>query len=216
MKKYFLQSASGAKLMKYGNLPRDLGYHFLKTEEMMFWLYCPVKLPHGRLVIPPNLQQFSPLIQTIREDIPNKWHESFLYLTAKTLFVSGEYIGNRPGWHSDGFGTRDLNYIWCDRCPTEFIESSFELPDDCEDSMLIMSEEASLKPKITYPDCHLLRLDPTVIHRSPVEFESGMRTFVKISVSRDRYNLRGNSLNHELPIDWDLKNRDETRNHPSK
>ncbi|WP_259384425.1 hypothetical protein, partial [Bacillus thuringiensis] len=58
------------------------------------------------------------------------------------------------------------------------------------------------------------RLDQRVIHRSPVNFEAGMRTFVKVSISADRYDLEGNSINHLLPDRWPLRPRQVERNHP--
>lgn len=67
----------------------------------------------------------------------------------------------------------------------------------------------------TYPDKHLLRLDPSVIHRPPVGFAPGMRTFVKASMSTERYNLEGNSVNHRLPLGVPLLPRKLDRNHPA-
>lgn len=200
--------------MIYGDLPEDLGQIDIAPVEMMCWLYCPIKVPEEPLSIPPNLQQFYPIISAVWD------HDSFIgryvYITAKTLWVSGDNIGNRPGWHSDGFGSDDVNYIWHDRAPTEFISDVFELPSDCADAMAVMTERASTREIITYPDKHLLRLTPSVIHRSPVSFAPGMRTFVKVSISRDRYNLIGNSINHGLAERWPLVPRFSDRNHPAR
>ena len=209
--------------MIYGSLPNDLGLIDLSPAEMMFWLYCPIKLPNKLgWTLPGNLRQYDDLIDTIylSDDLDiETWAASYVYLTAKTLWVSGDYIGNRPGWHIDGFGTEDINYIWSDRAPTEFVGGAFLLPDDCDESMNVMEAigyAAEWNEKIvTYPDKHLLRLDPRVIHRSPDRFEPGMRTFVKVSVSKDRYDLIGNSINHDLPAShWPLVDRKLTRNHP--
>lgn len=202
--------------MCYGALPEDLGLVDISPKEMMFWLYCPIKVPRGSFVIPKNLEQFRPITEAVvrRESVANK----YVYLTAKTLWVGGGYIGNRPGWHSDGFGTDDVNYIWYDSAPTDFFEDSFNLPKDCEISMKIMDtmgQAAEYANRLVhYPDRHLLRLDEKVIHRSPVNFEAGMRTFVKVSISYDRYNLKGNSINHDLGVSWPLYERRDERNHP--
>lgn len=200
--------------MIYGALPEDLGLVDLSPTEMMFWMYCPIQTPRLGMAIPDNLRQFIPIVDAAL------WREDgaegrYVYLTAKTLWVSGDNIGNRPGWHSDGFGTDDINYIWYDRAPTEFIKDSFTLPDDCADSMAEMAVRATRCDPITYPDKHLLRLTSAVIHRSPVHFEPGMRTFVKVSISRDRYNLQGNSVNHGLRERWPLVPRQPERNHPA-
>ncbi len=202
--------------MLYGNLPVDVGFVDAPTDEMLFWMYCPISLPGSDMtILPRNLRQFKPITAAAEAFEGARYKNSYVYITAKTLWVSGEYIGNRPGWHSDGFGTDDINFIWYDRAPTEFIEDSFTLPDNCADSIVIMTERAEGKELVTYPDKHLLRLDPTVVHRCPVDFAPGLRTFVKISISDDRYDLLGNSINHELAVHWNLVPRSCERNHPS-
>lgn len=201
--------------MKYGALPKDLGLVDINPKEMMFWMYCPIATPTSEIRLPDNLQQFAPIVSLVRDYDWDLFDMSYVYLTAKTLWVSGEYIGNRPGWHSDGFGTTDLNYIWYDRAPTEFYEDSFELPRDCDDAMDIMERHAYGKKIITYADKHLLALDPRVIHRCPVGFAPGMRTFVKVSISKDRYNLEGNSINHKIAERWPMISRQVERNHPN-
>jgi hypothetical protein len=209
-----------------GNPPKDLGFVDLNPVEMMFWLYTPISTPgmDKGYVLPPNLQQFEQIVRRARLSDPLAFRDGFVYLTAKTLFVSGEYIGNRPGWHCDGFGTDDLNFIWADRAPTEFITSPkhklFTISADCDRSMEQMEQIGKLSEGLnlieTYPDKHLLRLDRTVIHRSPVNFETGMRTFVKVSISKDRYDLIGNAINHSLLCFSEPRvPRRESRNHPA-
>jgi hypothetical protein len=211
-----------------GLLPKDLGFIDLEPTEMMFWMYCPISIPgmYG-WVLPDNLKQFDFLVeQAICDFDPfrtNKWfREHYAYLTAKTLFVSGDSVGNRPGWHCDGFGTKDINYIWSDRCPTEFLSATpKELSSDCEYSMIQMRDMADFPLRfgsriVTYPDKHLLRLDPSNIHRSPVNVTPGMRTFLKVSISKDRYDLEGNSINHLIPsFEGPRVPRREARNHPA-
>ena len=201
-----------------GALPEDLGLIDLSPVEMLFWLYCPIKTPGQHRRIPANLHQFDPIIEEVANDCceHDRWVNSYVYLTAKTLYVSGDYIGNRPGWHADGFGTDDVNYIWYDGAPTEFYNAALDLPDDCADSMAIMEAEAVGRRIITFPAKHLLKLTPAVIHRSPVGFAPGMRTFVKVSISSERYNLIGNSVNHGLSEQWPLVPRFPERNHPAR
>ncbi len=208
--------------MIYGALPEDLGMIDLSPTEMLFWMYCPIKAPkHADWRLPDNLMQFEDIVSAVylTHEPFEEWCNSYVYLTAKTLWVSGDYIGNRPGWHSDGFGTDDINYIWCDRAPTEFVQGEFNLSTDCDESMREMEAIGWLHEAtdtlVTFPDKHLLRLDQSVIHRSPASFEPGMRTFVKVSISKDRYDLVGNSINHDLPAShWPLIERQVTRNHP--
>lgn len=199
-------------MIKCGSLPQDLGLVDISPKEMMFWMYCPIKMPYGQIILPDNLTQFKPIIERVLET--EYVGPCFMYITAKTLWVSGDYIGNRPGWHIDGFGTDDINYIWYDRAPTEFVSGDFEVSEDCAQSLLDMEKIGSSFDPVTYSNKHLLRLDNTVIHRSPAYFPSGMRSFVKISISRNVYNLEGNSINHKLGDIIEYKPRGIERNHP--
>jgi hypothetical protein len=204
-------------MAKYGKPPIDLGRNDLSPVEMMFWLYCPVKMAGDtQLVIPDNLTQFTPLLDLARDDCSSRWRDSYIYLSAKRLFVSPENPMNRPGWHSDGFMTDDLNYVWSDRDGTFFWEPEtlVDFTQNHEASLPEMEAKASQGPIITYPDKHFLRLDETVIHRVADLSGSHLRSFVKISVSQHQYNLVGNSINHRLPNDWYFAPRSETRNHP--
>lgn len=201
--------------MLYGDLPFDAGPIDLPTSEMMFWLYCPVSVPGKGLFLPDNLIQFGSMMDAIWEHDRDLCRDSYIYLTAKTLYISEGATPNRPGWHSDGFGTEDVNWIWYDRAPTQFFEDSFALPDDCTDSMEQMTERAAAAELIEYPCRHLLRLTPSVIHRVNPVCPQGMRTFLKVSISADRYNLEGNSVNHHLPERWPNLPRSDGRNHPT-
>lgn len=201
--------------MMYGVLPADLGLVNINPVEMMFWMYCPIATPREGFVIPSNLSQYSAILDAIEAYDHEAFDGRYVYLTAKTLWVSGGYIGNRPGWHSDGFGGSDVNYVWYDRAPTEFLLDDFALPSDCADAMSHMEARAAGSGRIvTYPDKHLLRLDQRVVHRCPVDFADGLRTFVKVSISKERYNLEGNSLNHGLSEQWPMMARGVERNHP--
>lgn len=202
----------------YGAPPVDLGLVDLSPDEMMFWLYCPIKLA-GQLQVtmPPNLEQFGALVDAVARD-SHAWKSSYVYITAKTLFSTPENPGNRPGWHSDGFLTDDLNYIWCDANPTIFWEPDvrFRFPADHNKSLAQMDAVAEINPDEhrTYPVKHLLRLDQAVLHKVDTRIAPGVRTFVKISVSRHRYALRGNSINHELAPGWEYAARHIERNCP--
>jgi hypothetical protein len=215
--------------MRYGNLPEDLGLIDISPVEMLFHMYMPISLPgDDRMYLPEHLKIFCPLIMAARSDCPDRFRDEYVYLTAKTLWVSGDYIGNRPGWHSDGFGTDDLNYIWSDRAPTDFLHSDegFEFDGfNCDHfyTMCGIMEEDTWRRDFgrswsikQYPDKHLLKLDPSMIHRSPVDFAEGMRSFAKVSISKDIYNLEGNASNYLLDTNWKMKPRAIERNHPSK
>lgn len=206
----------------YGTLPVDLGLIDLSPSEMMFWLYCPIKFPDdGLYYLPPNLRQFSPLVLSTMKDALacGKWYGNYVYITAKTLWTTPENPGNRPGWHSDGFLADDLNYIWCDSNPTIFFEDDrrHSFSADHKASLKEMDElcEQAVLAHYTYPVKHLLRLDQTVLHKVSTNINKGLRTFVKISISKHKYALRGNSINHSLDYDWEYTDRQEERNCPT-
>lgn len=204
----------------YGAAPIDLGLVDISPVEMMFWLYCPIKLA-GKIqpVLPPNLRQFRPLVDAVERDLNSlAWFENNIYLTAKTLWCTPENPGNRPGWHSDGFLTEDLNYIWADANPTVFWESHDRVSFTADHRASLAEMEAVCEPDANRHRCyhlkHLLRLDQTVMHKVATEIAPGVRTFVKISVSKHRYDLKGNSINHYLAPDWAYQERSAERNHP--
>lgn len=195
--------------MKVGNAPVDLGAIELDPVEMMFCQYLPVRMPSSDFRFPAN-------VQTLRRLLPFvAWGEqSYVYLTVKNLYVSALARG-RPGWHLDGFGTDDTNYIWYDSAPTEFCVQSFDISDDCDASARELTAQANGKNIRTYAPKHLLRLTPQVVHRVSTDRSEGYRCFVKISVSNDRYDLRGNAHNYLFDYDWSMSARDATRNHPA-
>jgi hypothetical protein len=213
--------------MKVGSPPADLGRFDIQTPEMMFVQYMPIAMPtcpdpapggwsNGTsLRVPPHLTCFMPLIGAVFNDGMTS-HDQYVYLTAKRLYVSPDHPFNRPGWHIDGFGTGDLNYVWSDHAPTEFCIQPFDLSDDCDESMAQMEAQARRDRIYTYQTHRLLRLDNTVVHRAARRPEPGYRTFVKISISHDRYNLEGNAHNYLFDYDWPMVPRNEARNHPSR
>ncbi|GER16714.1 hypothetical protein [Variovorax boronicumulans] len=195
----------------YGAAPVEIGHFKLRKPELLFVQYMPIKLAgSSRWAVPSNLQPFAPLMEHV-----DCQKDDYVYVTARHLFVGAGAIPNRPGWHADGFGTSDVNYIWADSIPTEFCVQPFALSDDHSISMAQMEKQARPENFRTYPDETLLRLDASVIHRPAVAKVSGFRVFVKFSVSRDRYDLEGNAHNPLLDYDWPLHARAVARNNPS-
>lgn len=133
------------------------------------------------------------------------------------MFVGGGVTANRPGWHCDGFMSDDLNYVWYDCVPTLFTEWVPELSPDHSLSLkeLEWADPNLCDYKVVYPNKHLLRLDDKVIHAVDTDVpEQIMRTFVKITVSKDRYNLKDNSRNPLLPDNGVFYDRTMVRNDP--
>lgn len=198
----------------YGAPPKDLGELKLDTSEMMFWLYLPIKMPGTYSEqLPKQLDPYTEVIDRVYMDVNKtfgrqRWKDSYVYLSVKVLHVTPDAPGNRPGWHSDGFLTDDLNYIWADRNATEFFITAdhkrFYVPEDHTQSMEWFDQQATCRPctgdRLEHAKVnHLYRLDQTVIHRVSLNVDSGKRAFVKVSVSNKPYVQLGNSINHGLP-----------------
>lgn len=195
---------------KYGGAPTDLGYIDTEASEMCYVQYLPIHFPKSEFRVPENLKWCLPLVQATLDDYD--WNK-YVYLTAKHYFVNNLSC-NRPGWHSDGFGTNDINFIWYDAHPTEFCEQDFWLCADHIKSMREMEEQYDLLNVREYPCKHLLRMDQKVIHRVSGRPFEGMRTFVKISISDNKYNLKGNAHNFLFDYNWDMFERGIERNDP--
>ena len=200
----------------YGLQPSYMGVVDLDVTEFMYWLYCPIKAPHTGFHIPAQLEQFWPLVEkTLHVAYPKE----YIYITAKRLWVTPDSPGNRPGWHSDGFMTNDCNFVWSDSNPTLFWEPQqcVDLTQDHKVSLDEMHEYAENNPQEwkTYPNKSLLFLDQYCIHRVADVKEAGMRTFVKISVSENKYDMEGNSKNEPITKDWKYTKRKPERNAPS-
>lgn len=207
----------------YNRSPKSVGTFTITDDlEMMCYLYFPIKTPGSaewKSNLEPRLQPFEALIQaceSFEHGInPSFCADSFYYLTAKHLFVTKDNVANRPGWHTDGFGGDDINYTWCDRFPTIFSKSRFTNIDvDHTVSMHQFDAQALPEDDYSLPENTLTRLDPFVVHRTPKTVTEGMRTFFKLSISKHPYNLKGNSKNPKLSLDWKLHDRSGVRNDP--
>lgn len=196
-----------------GNLPVVWGFYNLKCPEFMHVLYMPVVM-NGSLRLPHHMTWLAPMVM----DIPFE-DDDIVYATVKCGFVSRDSgYHNRPGWHIDGFGSDDINYIWYDSVPTEFLDQRMEVSDDHAKSMMQMTMFAESRNICYYGNRLLLRLDNTVVHRVAKydEDQPRVRTFVKLSVSKNKYNLKGNAHNHLFDYKWEMHDRENKRNDPVK
>lgn len=205
---------------KYGDLPVSLGQFDIDLVEMMYYQYLPIKMSDSTdVIIEDRLRSLFNMIITCITDYSNifgleSYKSSYVYLTVKNLFVKPECSYNRPGYHSDGFMTDDVNYIWSDKFPTVFNRSEFDLVQDDTLSLIQMFHQAQPDLEFTFPNKTLLRLNQFNIHKVGPVTENTMRTFVKISFSKDKYDLKGNSHNHFIDYDWEMKERKTGRNIP--
>lgn len=206
--------------MKYGTPPEYLGTHEVQCDEMLFYQYLPIKLRGVQgYIIEERLQCFESLIQHALMDFridfgSEEYLDSYIYLTVKKMYQVGGCSFNRRGYHSDGFLTDDINYIWSDKNPTVFNLSKFDLTLDDEISMKEMESQAKPDLVAVYPENSLLRLDQYSIHKVCENNGLVLRTFIKISFSKDKYDLKGNSKNHLMDYDWKMRDRSTERNIP--
>lgn len=202
--------------MKYGTKPEVIDTFDINCKEMMFSMYLPIKLINSLWIqVPRSMLVFKPLIEAVLLNEMKNIENKYIYITAKNIYATPDNVGNRSGYHSDGFGTDDINYIWTNKFPTVFSIQDFDISQDCELSMKQMEEQAKIENEVTYPENTLLRLDQGVIHRTPTITEGGMRTFIKISISTEKYNLVGNAHNHLFDYEWKMFERSIVRNHPT-
>jgi len=206
--------------MRYGELPKELGIFQVEAKEMMFYQYLPIKMPNEtQPIYEQRLKCFDALVGAIFCDYIGEFGldnyvNSYVYLTAKHLYQMPNCSFNRMGWHSDGFLTDDINYVWCDKYPTIFNKTYFSLQLDDLLSMEEMEKQAIRSNDVTYKENQLLRLNQFNIHKVAPITKGGMRTFLKVSISKDKYDLLGNSHNYLLNYDWQMKERKQERNIP--
>ena len=197
----------------FSHEPTIHGQIEIACEEFMFVQDMLIALPHSLPKLPRHVQCFAPLVEEVMAiGVPP---DRYIYLTAKRLFVSPTCCWNRPGWHIDGFGTDDRNYLWSDSFPTEFCIQPFDLSDDHLLSMAQMTKHVRPENVRTYDNNLLLGLDNTVVHQVAPVRSSGVRTFAKISISRNRYNLCGNAHNDLIDYHWPMVDRAMDRNDPA-
>lgn len=209
--------------VRYGDAPKTLGRYNLEFGEYMHYMYLPIRMPGASTYdfrIPKNLEFAEELVSKIvgeeRFSYGNQW--DYVYLTARRGFATPGNPLNRPGWHADGFGTSDINYVWTDRYPTLFAVQEFQgINEDHVESIKAFEDQIQKDKIVTFPDKVVLRLDPSVIHAAPeIPAPGGERSFFKISFSNDKYNLAGNSHNYEFDYYWEMYKRDEVRNDPAR
>ncbi len=205
----------------FNGKPILLGTFPIDIEEMMFYLYLPIKMANDvHWKIPERLKVFKPLIIESLKDLiechgAEYFQESYIYISAKNVWATPDNVGGRAGYHIDGFMTQDLSYLWCNTAPTIFNSGYFNLTLDHERSMMEMELQAFKEKEYTMNNFDLLRIDSTVVHRTPDIVKPSMRCFFKLNVSKEKYNLKGNSHNYLFDYDWKLHDRQAVRNEPA-
>lgn len=171
--------------------------------------------------IPHNLE---PLVNQIVSDIyklseslyEDDWTK-YCYLTIKKMHIQPSTLGNREGFHIDGFKSDQENFIWsdCAETPTEVAIGNFLLSNDHEKSLVEMEDQAHKCFKHQLATNTLYEMDQECVHRPTVNNTNKtiLRTFIKITYSKELFNCFGNAWNYKLPHIKPNKFRNETRNH---
>lgn len=81
-------------------------------------------------------------------------------------------------------------------------------------SLAEMGLQAIPENDIKFRENELLRLNQFNIHRVDTFMTCGMRTFLKVSFSKDKYDLIGNSHNSLMDYNWEMRERKAERNIP--
>ena len=134
----------------------------------------------------------------------------YVYLTAKHGWAVPGNPLNREGWHTDGFGTDDINYVWTKGTPTVYAVHEFGPVSD-DDTQSIKDFTAQVRVTDTFPNA-LARIDRWVVHSAPSISEPELRSFLKVSISENKYDMLGNAHNYEFNYKWDMKTRRAARN----
>lgn len=207
--------------MHYGSKPVLVGDFPISLSEVMYYLYLPVKLLDSDVRLPPNVEVCRPLIAAALEygveDGRNVLGE-YVYLSARKGWASPDNPLNRPGWHCDGFGTDDLNFVWWSGPGTRFAVQKFHGIDESHISSLAQFEKQVDERKVIKCKARgLYAIDPYCVHATPIIQAPGcMRQYIKVSLSRHQYNLENNSRNYLFDYSWPLHSRDVIRNDPHK
>lgn len=210
----------------YGIRPTDIDVFDTTFTEYACVQYMPVIIPESHLetgtitdkvciaALPPQLCDAKEIVNAAiqyERGLGNDF--SHVYITLKHGWATPGAPLNRPGLHTDGFGTEDINYVWVDGAPTDiYVQDFHDISDD--DAISLQQFEAQADPAsiIHAPNKTLQRLDPFVVHAAPAIDAAQLRSFVKVSFSNERYDLIGNAHNHTLHYNWPMHPRRIQRN----
>lgn len=204
--------------MIYGKLPVYIDKFDFDLKEVMYYLYMPVRMRSSDVMLPPNVECCREMI--LRADIYARRHArhyKYAYLSARKGWATNDNPLNRPGWHCDGFGTDDLNFVWWTGPSTRFAHQPFTgIVSDHSRSLTQFDEQIKPDCIVTYPEKTLFALDPSVVHATPIIEAPQMRQYIKVSFSDERYNLENNSHNYLFDYDWPMHSREALRNDPHR
>ena len=185
---------------------------------------CIKNIGSSEYQIPDNLHS---LISSVISDIyklssslyNDDWTK-YCYLTIKKMYVQPNSYGNREGFHIDGFLSDQDNFIWsdCEATPTEVALGEFILSDDHEKSLEEMTSQSSKMFKQTLSTNVLYDMNQNCVHRPTTNRtdKAVLRTFIKVTYSKELFNCYGNAWNYKLPHIKPRTQRSYIRNHTVK
>lgn len=207
--------------MIYGKLPIYVGQFEFDLPEVMYYLYLPIVMQHecwDQIRLPDNVECCRDMIRAAYYHAVGTrgGPYNYVYLSARKGIATPGNPLNRPGWHCDGFGTTDMNYVWWVGPGTRFAYQPFDgIVSDHNRSMKQFDEQVRAESIILYPERGLYRISPDVVHSTPEIAEVCWRQYVKVSFSDQKYNLENNSHNYMFDYEWPMHKRDEVRNSPA-
>ena len=180
---------------------------------------CIKEKRHSEYSIPENLeflvnQVLSTIYEASDHIYKNDWDYN-CYLSIKHEYVNPGSLGNRPGWHIDGFKSDQHNFIWFDALPTKIALGTFDLTNDHDISLVEMEEQAKTKTKLVLESKHLYEMSHELVH-SPCRNDTDepiLRTFIKVTFTKETFNCMNNAWNYRLPHVQGYAKPKCTRNH---
>jgi fructose-1,6-bisphosphatase/inositol monophosphatase family enzyme len=155
--------------------------------------------------------------RALNDDFAAHEDDYHAYITIDQKLVPPHRTQRRQGFHGDAFMTpenADLGqsalsentYLVCDALPTEFRDGPFDITDvypDIAGCLARFDAIAAAQPAVTFPPYALIRITPFDVHSPAVNHadEPLVRTFIKITFSRERFNRQGNAVNPLLRYD---------------
>jgi hypothetical protein len=206
-------------MIVYGKLPISLGAIECDLKEVMYYLYLPVRMGNSAVLLPGNIECVRPLIERAEnycQKYGRRYH--YCYVSARKGWATPDNPLNRPGWHADGFGTDDLNFVWWAGPGTRFAHQPFDnISNDHVESIRQFQEQVKPENIVTFPDRSLYVIDPSIVHATPqIEPPGCWRQYIKVSMSDERYNLENNSHNYMFTYSWPMHGRETYRNDPHR
>lgn len=188
-------------------------------HDRQYVLRMLVREPFGDFMIPPELAWLTPLLDKATEHQEKMGvRQPFCHITVRHGEVTSE---KDDEWHVDGFSMNvthlpEQNYLWVNRYPTEYVERSFDIPEDFDPRKhnihLLFQDLMNGNDEVkTVEEETLYCMDPYIVHRRP-EVPTGIdRTFVRISFCPMEIKDVNNTENPLIPRDYERDGVEEFR-----